>query len=145
MTDEKNTCPYCKENIKADAIKCKHCHSKLAENRPDHEGVCPFCKEDINPEAIKCKHCKSNFVASSSCKCSSNEEHDIAKIQAQMVSMDNISPAASSLTNKNLGVGPSLGNCTFHCFRGPNGWRCYWFCEGPIETSSSFTNRLSMF
>ena len=142
MTDEKTTCPYCKEDIKADAIKCKHCHSKLAENRPAHEGVCPFCKEAINPDAIKCKHCKSNFVASSSCEYSS-EEGDIAKIQAQMTSMNSMNPSASALINRRLGVELPTLNCTYHCFWGPNGLQCYFLCEGPIETS--FTNRLSRF
>jgi len=55
------TCPYCKEEIKRDAIKCKHCRSRLAPERPEHGGVCPYCKEDIKPEAIKCKHCGSRL------------------------------------------------------------------------------------
>ncbi|NOR80800.1 MAG: hypothetical protein GQ529_08205 [Methyloprofundus sp.] len=79
MTDENTTCPYCKESIKADAIKCKHCHSNLADNLPEHEGVCPFCKEEVNTEAIKCKHCGSKIggtvdATSSPCGCSSSDQ-----------------------------------------------------------------------
>jgi hypothetical protein len=55
-------CPFCKEQIKPDAIKCKHCGSMLEPERPAHEGVCPFCKEQIHPDAIKCKHCKSDLT-----------------------------------------------------------------------------------
>jgi phage FluMu protein Com len=50
-------CPYCKEKIRADAIRCKHCRSTLAPEAPSHGGTCPFCKEAIHPEAIRCKHC----------------------------------------------------------------------------------------
>lgn len=60
---EARECPYCKEEIKAEAIKCKHCGSQLTPERPDHGGVCPYCKEAINPDAIKCKHCKSDLLA----------------------------------------------------------------------------------
>lgn len=56
---EETTCPYCKEEIKAGAIKCKHCSSALAQDQPDHGGTCPLCKEKIKVDAIKCKHCKS--------------------------------------------------------------------------------------
>lgn len=52
-------CPFCKEHIKAEAVKCKHCGSSVAPERAAHEGTCPFCKEHINPEATICKHCKS--------------------------------------------------------------------------------------
>jgi hypothetical protein len=56
---ETRECPFCKEEIKADAIKCKHCDSMVALERPTHGGICPYCKEEIKPDAIKCKHCQS--------------------------------------------------------------------------------------
>ena len=60
-SEETRICPFCKEEIKVDAIKCKHCHSKLVPVRPEHGGVCPFCKEDVKPDAVKCKHCGSQI------------------------------------------------------------------------------------
>jgi hypothetical protein len=61
MTSEIKTrdCPFCKEEVRADAIKCKHCGSSVAPEMPSHEGICPYCKEQIHLEAIICKHCKS--------------------------------------------------------------------------------------
>jgi len=61
MAEQRKTreCPFCKEAIKAEATKCKHCGSRVSQERPTHEGTCPYCKEDINPDAIKCKHCGS--------------------------------------------------------------------------------------
>ena len=71
-------CPYCREDIKADAIKCKHCGSRLTPTLPAHEGICPYCKEEIHPEAIKCKHCKStlNVAKDSDCGCEHGSGHD---------------------------------------------------------------------
>lgn len=63
--EEKRSCPYCKEEIKADAIKCKHCSSSVAPEKAPHEGKCPYCKEAIHPGAAKCKHCKSRLDMSS--------------------------------------------------------------------------------
>ena len=66
-TAENNTreCPYCKEEIKIEAVKCKHCSSSVAPEKPSHEGTCPLCKEKIHSEATKCKHCKSSLLSTS--------------------------------------------------------------------------------
>jgi len=64
MNTEMNThaCRYCKEEIKADALKCKHCGSLVSPEGTSHGGTCPYCKEQIHIEAIKCKHCRSNLM-----------------------------------------------------------------------------------
>jgi hypothetical protein len=59
---ETRECPFCKEEVKSAATKCKHCGSFLGVALPQHGGTCPYCKEAINAEAIKCKHCKSSLV-----------------------------------------------------------------------------------
>lgn len=68
MANERKTCdcPYCKEEIRVDAIKCKHCGSSVAPEKLAHEGTCPYCKEQIHPQAIKCKHCQSDLRLSGS-------------------------------------------------------------------------------
>lgn len=52
-------CPFCKEDIRSEATKCKHCGSHVEAEMPSHGGTCPFCKESVKAEAIKCKHCGS--------------------------------------------------------------------------------------
>lgn len=62
------SCPYCKEEIKPDAVRCKHCRSAVSPEKPTHSGICPYCKEAIHPEAIKCKHCGSSLGPSQGCE-----------------------------------------------------------------------------
>ena len=73
QSKETRECPYCKEEIKSDAIKCKHCGSSVAPENPPHGGTCPYCKEQIHPEAIKCKHCGSvlegGLPSKQGCRC----------------------------------------------------------------------------
>jgi hypothetical protein len=67
VSDKKaRDCPYCKEQIKTEATKCKYCGSAVSIEKPPHEGICPHCKEQIHNDAIKCKHCHSILVSSRS-------------------------------------------------------------------------------
>lgn len=59
---ETRPCPYCKEEVNAAAVRCKHCLADFAPEKPDHGGVCPLCREEIKADAIRCKHCKATLV-----------------------------------------------------------------------------------
>ena len=54
-------CPFCKNEIKKEAIKCMYCKEMLSEvtpieKHPDTK-ICPFCKNEIKFDAIKCQYC----------------------------------------------------------------------------------------
>lgn len=48
--EEMKTCPYCGQEILANAKKCKHCGKWL-------EKQCPQCGEWVNAGAKKCRYC----------------------------------------------------------------------------------------
>ena len=121
-----NHCPFCKEEIAEDAVKCKHCGSRLRPDPPAHGGVCPMCKEEINKDAIKCKHCQSIVGVAAQ---SAPDEPSIAAARAA------INPMVGPIT---VPWGPCLWTC--YCVRYSdlfpnicNEWRCV-----PIYCANTF-------
>jgi hypothetical protein len=70
-------CPYCKEEVKAGAVRCRHCHAAITPAVPAHGGVCPFCREPIHPEAIRCKHCHANLGPAGGGDCGCARRRDV--------------------------------------------------------------------
>ena len=53
-------CPYCKNEIKKEAIKCQYCHELLESNEEEVKDVkkeCPFCLNMIDVNENKCPFC----------------------------------------------------------------------------------------
>lgn len=53
--EEIKKCPFCAEDIKKDAVKCKHCGEYLMEKQPQEiiekgKVKCPFCDSIIIPQ-----------------------------------------------------------------------------------------------
>jgi hypothetical protein len=107
-------CPYCKEDIRVDAIKCKHCSSSVSAEKPAHEGKCPFFKEDINPEAIKCYHCKSmldsTLSAPTTMGCCCNKQTKIGSLAR----------LGHGLPGPRLPPDEILPICLYYCWDGVN-------------------------
>jgi DNA-directed RNA polymerase subunit RPC12/RpoP len=130
-------CPYCKEEIKADAIKCKHCGSRLSPEQPTHGGVCPYCKEDVKPDAIKCKHCGS-YLGAGQAEADPSASSDCGDCGGPMRQMQ----ARQS-------IGPGAGydsRCTRWCqieCRWAGGhplwcwYACAWLCSGRVSVGDA--------
>ena len=120
-------CPYCKEEIIAGAVKCKHCGSRIRDDSPTHAGTCPFCKEQIHPEAVKCKHCGSMLISASEganpdgCDCRDKSDAGMPMGSRGMpmgsggVSMASTSTFARSAGGRPGGGSRGLFDCKIEC------------------------------
>lgn len=53
-------CPFCKNEIKKEAIKCQYCKEMIPEEKTEKKEwmmECPYCKNEIKKWAIKCQYC----------------------------------------------------------------------------------------
>lgn len=58
MDNDTKKCPFCGEEIKITAKKCKHCKEFLPEIQSTASTkTCPYCGGEVAPTAKKCKHC----------------------------------------------------------------------------------------
>lgn len=107
--DRMRECPYCREEISAQALKCKHCGSGVEPTLPDHGGVCPYCRESIHPEAVICRHCRSHLTkpsepswssTSSNCGCSQNVSWARASSEFAAAAVGHSTAASSGFTRR---------------------------------------------
>ncbi|MEU5521052.1 zinc ribbon domain-containing protein [Streptomyces sp. NPDC047860] len=141
-------CPYCKEEVKPDATKCKHCGSFLLPEEPGHGGICPYCKEEIKPDATKCKHCGSQVSGHSlrTGKGSPCERHwPKPRPGSPLHRLPKRNPrTASRVSPYGVEVGPAtiLGNCrteTFsNCEYGTMICTDVEHCDGWVETENGY-------
>lgn len=60
--DTTKKCPACRQEIDAEAVRCKHCLADIRGLEPTHGGTCPQCREKIDPQAHRCHHCYSDLI-----------------------------------------------------------------------------------
>ena len=137
-------CDYCKEEVRADAVLCKHCGSRLGSSAPDHGGTCPYCKESINPEATRCRYCGSDVsgrdaaTGGGGCGCGCGNAGDFPMYARQAYFGPRQTLRARDDAS-NLGGGQCYSRCRLYC-NGDPGYcdlLCSYICEGAPVTMGS--------
>jgi hypothetical protein len=114
---ETRECPFCKEEIMAEAIKCKHCGSRVTPERPGHRGICPFCKEEIHPDAIRCKHCHSDLSHTDpGCDCGSPWEFRQRQVGGALRPSEVALLATPAMQQTGPGFPPGESACSQLCW-----------------------------
>lgn len=57
QTGPTKNCPFCAEEIKAEAIKCKHCSESLVRRTTKGANACPKCSKEFDDTWKVCLHC----------------------------------------------------------------------------------------
>ncbi|MCX7015648.1 MAG: hypothetical protein NTW86_24365 [Candidatus Sumerlaeota bacterium] len=70
-------CPFCRGSIAADAIKCLHCQSVVADYK-----ICPDCRESVPAPAAVCKFCGHRWTAPASAAHEEGEEDILRRVWA---------------------------------------------------------------
>ena len=137
-------CEFCKEEIKADAIRCKHCGSAIDSPGPTHGGTCPYCKEEINPDAVKCKWCGSTVAEATQtafgygCGCGGTEpgSHAPLGVPARFGHGQVASP--SMMQSASFRQAPGRFGRGHVILGGPFDPNDPWYCDGHYECTVFF-------
>jgi hypothetical protein len=129
-------CPFCKEQVHADAVKCKWCGSALGSPGPTHGGTCPYCKEEIKPDAIRCRYCGSAVgmapaaAAGGGCGCGGTAQIPSALFAAPGSVGRGQAAAPFSRPVSRISTIPAPGRPPIVVIGGPLDPSDPWYCEG---------------